>query len=175
MSILSERQLYLTLSIRVHLRFYYICLAILLYRIIARGTEHSDSDTFDSYLGARNLIFIYIIILTLFFADTTRGGRGETQMRGFSPWARMAVVTDLEVAIPAAVAAGWWRQRLRRARRGSARRRDEKTARESATRKAAARRKGKDRRRGNGGPAPTTLRYDSSGVANRLRGEPSRR
>lgn len=77
MSILSERQLYLTLSIRGHLRFYYICLAILLYCIIARGTEHSDSDTFDSYSGARNLIFIYITILTLFFVDTTRGGRGE--------------------------------------------------------------------------------------------------
>lgn len=46
------------------------------------------------------------------------------------------------------------------------RRRDEKTAYESATRKTAARRKGKDRRRGNGGPAPTTLRYDSPGVAN---------
>lgn len=63
----------------------------------------------------------------------------------------------------------------RAARIGAPRRRDEKTARESATRKAIARRKGKDRRRGNGGPAPTTLRYDSPGVANRLRSEPSRR
>lgn len=65
-----------------------------------------------------------------------------------------------------------------RARRGSARpqgRENAHGARESATRKTVARRKGKDRRRGNGGPAPTTLRYDSPGVANRLRGEPSRR
>lgn len=95
MSILSERQLYLTLSIRRHLRFYYICLAVLLYCIIARGTGHSDSDTFDSYSGARNLIFIYIIILTLFFVDTTRGGRGEKRKCADSrrgrewPWLRI--------------------------------------------------------------------------------------
>jgi len=53
--------------------------------------------------------------------------------------------------------------------------RDEKTTCERAMRKVATWKKGKDRRRGNGGPAPTTLRYDSPGVANRFRTEPFRR
>jgi len=94
--------------------FVYLRIVFYIFRntvVLLQERRRNAGMTFGNYLSVQ----IYILYINFIFAGTIRGIR-ETQMRRFSPWARMAVVTDLKVAIPtAAVVAGWWRQRLRRA------------------------------------------------------------